>query len=235
MVTIPAQFNGPQRSGNGGYVCGMLAVEHGGDGPVTSTLRQPPPLDTPLTWEREGDELRLLTTGGGIVGTAVSGSFEREPVPCPTEAEAAAGLAAYPGFDEHPFEHCFTCGTARTEGDGLRVFAGPVGDGRTATPWSAHASFAESDGAVATPVAWAALDCPGAWTVDVAGRPMVLGRMTAEVFRRPSPGEPLLVTGRIDDQDGRKFFTATALYTREGELLGRAEHTWIEIKVADFS
>ena len=31
MVTIPAQFNGPVRSGNGGYVCGLLGHEHGAD------------------------------------------------------------------------------------------------------------------------------------------------------------------------------------------------------------
>src|SRR5687768_18619776 len=89
MVTIPAQFNGPVRSGNGGYVCGMLGHEHGAE-IATSTLRQPPPLDTTLTWERDEDEIRLVTAGGAIIGTAVTGSFDRDPVPCPTEAEASA-------------------------------------------------------------------------------------------------------------------------------------------------
>ena len=234
MVTIPAQFNGPVRSGNGGYACGLLGHEHGAQ-IVTSTLKQPPPLDTPLTWEWDEDELRLMTAGGAIIGTAVTGSFDREPVPCPTEAEAEAGLAAYPGFDHHPFDHCFTCGPKRDEGDGLRLFAGPCDDNRTATPWSPHPAFGQPDGALNIPTSWAALDCPGGWAADFSQHPMVLGRMTAEVLRRPRPGEDLLSTGRLDEHVGRKFFTSTALYTHDGEMLGRAEQTWIEIELAEFS
>ena len=234
MVTIPAQFNGPLRSGNGGYVCGLLGHEHGAE-IATSTLRQPPPLDTPLTWERDGDELRLVTAGGAIIGTATPGSFTRDPVPCPTEAEAAEGHAAYPGFHHHPFDHCFTCGTERAEGDGLRVFAGPCDDDRTATAWSPHEAFSEPDGHIAFPVTWAAMDCPGGWAADFSERPMVLGRMTAQVLRRPRPGEDLLATGLLDEQVGRKYLTSTALYTRDGELLGRAEQVWLKIEVADFS
>ena len=228
------QFNGPMRSGNGGYVCGLLADEHGAD-IGTSTLKQPPPLDTPLTWERDGDEVRLVTAGGAIIGTAVTGSFAREPVPCPTEAEAEAGHAAYAGFHTHPFDHCFTCGTKRAEGDGLRVFAGPCAEHRTATAWSPHEAFARPDGALNVPVSWATLDCPGGWAADFAERPMVLGRMTGQVLRRPRPGEDLFATGRLDEHTGRKFLTSTALYTRDGELLGRAEQTWIEIEMAAFS
>jgi hypothetical protein len=59
--------------------------------------------------------------------------------------------------------------------------------------------------------------------------------MTGQVARRPRPGEDLLATGQLDEHTGRKFFTSTALYTRDGELLGRAEQTWIEVKIADFS
>lgn len=233
------QFNGPMRSGNGGYVCGMLGDEHGAD-ISTSTLKQPPPLDTPLTWEHStnedgGDEVRLVTAGGAIIGTAVTGSFVRDPVPCPTQAEAEAGHAAYPGFHTHPFDHCFTCGTKRAEGDGLRVFAGPCAEHRTATAWSPHEEFAQPDGALNVPVSWAALDCPGGWAADFAERPMVLGRMTGQVLRRPRPGEELFATGRLDEETGRKFLTSTALYTRDGELIGRAEQTWIEIEIADFS
>jgi hypothetical protein len=236
MVTIPAQFNGPVRSGNGGYVCGLLGDEHGRTGgPITSTLRQPPPLDTPLTWEREDDEVRLVTAGGALIGTAVSGAFDREPVPCPTEQQAAAGLAAYPGFHTHPFDHCFTCGTARGEGDGLRLFAGPYDERITAAPWSPHPAFGQPDGALTLPVSWAALDCPGGWAADFSAYPMVLGRMTAEVIRRPRPGEELLATGELAERTGRKFLTGTALYTRDGELIGRAEQTWLEIDIADFS
>jgi len=49
-LIIPARFCGPPGTGNGGYVCGRIAGYI--DGPVTVTLRRPPPLATPLTLER---------------------------------------------------------------------------------------------------------------------------------------------------------------------------------------
>ncbi|MEV7398735.1 hypothetical protein [Aeromicrobium sp. NPDC092404] len=238
MVTIPGQFNGPLHSGNGGYVAGLLAQELGGDEPVTSTLRIPPPLDVPLSWEHDGDEVRLLTAGGAVVGTATPGGFVRDVAPCPSPEEAAAGAAHFPGFAHHPFDHCFTCGTARDEGDGLRLFAGPIDPevaGHTAAPWTPHDAFAGPGGSVDLPVAWAALDCPGGWAADFTRHMMVLGRMTAQVLRRPRAGEPCVAVGRLHAQDGRKFLAETALYAEGGELLGRGEQTWIEVDPATFS
>lgn len=235
MVMIAAQFNGPDNSGNGGYVAGMLGGELGSAGPATSTLRIPPPLDVPLSWEHDGEEVRLLTAGGAVVGTAQAGAFVREAPPCPTADQAAAGLAAYPGFQHHPFDHCFTCGTQRDEGDGLRLFTGPIGTNLTAGPWTAHHAFAGQDGTIDVPVMWAALDCPGGWAADFTHNTIVLGRMTAEILRRPAAGEPCLSVGRLHAQEGRKFLTDTALYAADGELLGRAEQTWILIDLANFS
>ena len=45
-MTIPRRFRGPPNSGNGGYVCGMLARNIAGAAEVT--LRAPPPLETAL-------------------------------------------------------------------------------------------------------------------------------------------------------------------------------------------
>lgn len=235
MVTISTQFNGPDRTGNGGYVAGLIAAELGVDCPITSMLRIPPPLGVPLTWEKQDGENRLLTAGGAVVGGAKVGEFLRDPPPCPTPEQAAAGLAAYPGFHHHPFERCFTCGTMRDVGDGLRLFAGPYGDGVTAAPWTPHEAFAGEDDTIATPVMWAAMDCPGAWAADCATNTMVLGMMTAEVSRRPTAGEACIAVGRLDQRVGRKFLTDTALYTDQGELLGHAEQVWVGINLADFS
>ena len=237
MVTIPGQFNGPLHSGNGGYVAGLLAQEVGGAEPVTSTLRIPPPLDVPLSFEHDDGEVRLLTAGGAVVGNASPGAFTRDVAPSPTPDEAAAGLAHYPGFSNHPFDHCFTCGTARDEGDGLRLFAGPIDTaepGLTAAPWTPHEAFGDHDGALDLPVAWASLDCPGGWAADFSRNPMVLGRMTAQVNRRPHVGESYLAVGHLHAQEGRKFLTDTALWSEDGELLGRAEQIWILIDLATF-
>lgn len=238
---IAAQFNGPERSGNGGYVCGLLAEEHGGSGggPVTAMLRVPPPLDTPLSWEHapagEGAaEVRLETHGGAVVGTAVAGELVREPVRFADAETVEAGRAAYPGFHHHPFDHCFTCGTARDDGDGLRIFTGPVGESHTAGPWEAHPAFAV-DGLIPTPIAWAALDCPGGWAADFSAQAMVLGRMTAELLAPLEPGVRYHAGGRLDGREGRKFFTSTALHRPDGELVGRAEQVWIEVDPAAFA
>ena len=42
-LSIPARFNGPPASGNGGYSCGVLAACVAG--PARVRLHAPPPLD----------------------------------------------------------------------------------------------------------------------------------------------------------------------------------------------
>lgn len=235
MVTISTQFNGPDSTGNGGYVAGLIACEHGVDGPVTSMLRIPPPLGVPLTWERSDDETKLLTAGGAVVGTARGGEFLREPPACPTHEQAAAGHAAYVGYRHHPFDRCFTCGTKRDEGDGLRLFTGPYADGLTASPWTPHPAFGGEDGAIDATVMWAAMDCPGGWAADFSHHTIVLGMMTAVIHRRPAAAEPCIAVGRLFERIGRKFLTDTALYTADGELLGRAEQVWVAVDLATFA
>ena len=127
------------------------------------------------------------------------------------------------------------CGIARTDGLGLRP--GPVDDGlgeRVAAVWRPDASLLAADGLVTLPVVWAALDCPGGWSVDIAGRPMVLGTMTAEVIERPLAGEPLVVSGRALDVSERKALTATTLHRPDGQVLAKATHVWVAVNPATF-
>jgi acyl-CoA thioesterase FadM len=58
---------------------------------------------------------------------------------------------------------------------------------------------------------------------------MVLGTMTAQVLALPRVGEPHVLVGWERGGEGRKFFSGTALYTSDGELLARAEATWIAV------
>ncbi len=78
------------------------------------------------------------------------------------------------------------------------------------------------------------LDCPGDWAVDLAGRPMVLGTMTARVDDRPRAGEPLVVVGRVIDMSERKATTATTLYRATGETLAAAAHVWVTVDPTTF-
>lgn len=230
-LVIAARFTGPPASGNGGYVAGRLAGHLPGAGAVQVTLRQPPPLDTPLQVVRDGDAARL-TFGGAVVAeaTAVSRDLDAvEPVPYAVAQQAAA---RYPGWQRHPFPGCFVCGPARPAPDGLGLRPGPVEGrpGSTATAWRPDAALTDgSGGRVPAEMVWAALDCPGGWTVDLAGRPAVLGRMTAAVDALPCADDECVVVGRLLGAEGRKSYTATTLYDGDGRVLARAHAVWITV------
>ncbi len=234
-LLIPARFRGPARSGNGGWTAGALAGLLDGDPlgrTVQVTLRQPPPLDTPLP-VAEGV---ATDAGGAVVATAEVVDRALEPVDAVDPASAEAAAASYAGWRAHPFPTCFACGTAREEGDGLRIFPGRVADDaagrvRVAAPWTPHASLA-GDWLAAT---WAALDCAGGWTSDLEERPVVLGRITARVDALPVAGEPHVVVGGARGSEGRKTFTAATLYDAEGRRVGTAEHVWFAIDPAAFN
>ncbi len=218
-MIITRRFRGPDRSGNGGYTSGLLA---GALGTVvtTVTLRQPPPLETSLDVVPDGSGLRL-ESGDALVATAAPGELTR-PVPEPVPYDVAVkATESYGGFVKHPFPGCYTCGPDREVGDGLRIFPGHVREDGVAAPW------VPTDVSPAT--VWAALDCPGGWSFDLTGRPMVLGRMTATVTGVPAAGEECVVVGHAHGLDGRKGHTSSALYGADGTLLARAEQIWIAV------
>jgi hypothetical protein len=132
---------------------------------------------------------------------------------------------------EHPFPTCFTCGVARPESDGLGLRPGllPGREGITAANWQPSGSLVDSAGEVEPEFVWAALDCPGGWTVDLVGRPMVLGQMGGQVLARPLAGELCVIMGRLDGREGRKAFTSTTAYGTGGRVLGHARAVWIEV------
>jgi hypothetical protein len=235
-LTVQRRFRGPARSGNGGYTAGLLAgALHAASGSVTATvtLRQPPPLDAPMAVLADGAGVRL-THGGDLVAEAAAGEFTGR-LGAPVEYGAAVEASArYDGFDRHPFPGCFTCGPERTDGDGLRLFPGsvPGRDGTVAAPWVPHRAVADPSGPVPAAIVWAALDCPGGWSFDLIGRPMVLGRITARVDAVPAVGQRCVVVGHARGVDGRKGFTDSALYTEDGALLALAEATWIAVDPA---
>jgi hypothetical protein len=225
---------GPPVSANGGYAAGSLAAALGG-GPggaaVEVTLRRPPPLETPLTITVAGAQAELLDAGGAVATARVVDESPPGEVPPVPYAEAVAASSRYRGWQAHPFPTCFGCGTARSAPDALALRPGPVGDGsrRTACVWTPDAALAPDPA-----VLWAALDCPGGWTVDLGGRPAVLGRMSARILTAPVIGEPHVVVGRLLDRSGRKSFTATALYDSAAGLVAHARAVWIEIDPAAF-
>jgi hypothetical protein len=219
-MRIAPRFNGPPGSANGGITAGRLAAYVGA--PVVEvTLRRPPPLGVDLRVDASGGTARLLH-GELLVAEAVPCTDDLdagEPVDLDT---ARAAAAAYPGLVAHPFPTCFVCGPDHP--DGMRLFPGPVGEGRSAAAWTP----ADDDPVMV----WAALDCPGGWSADLPGRPLVLGRMAVARLGSPVAGEPHVVTGWITGEDGRKVHTGTALRRADGTVVAAARATWLAVDPA---
>jgi hypothetical protein len=230
-IVIGRQFCGPPNSGNGGYVCGVLAK--GLDGPATAVLRAPIPLDRELALEPRDGGFALLGDEGALIG---QGGPASQPLPDPpmvaTPAQARTAAARHVGHGQRIHPICFTCGPERGEGDGLRVFPGPVEGappGTVACEWVPHPAFADATGAVAPEVVWAALDCPGyfAW-VDIEGRHgALLGTMTGEVAKTVRAGEPYVVLAWTLEREGRKETAGVALFDSAGDCVARARQVWI--------
>jgi hypothetical protein len=229
-MTIPDRFNGPPRSGNGGYVSGLLARFV--DGPAQVVLRQPPPL---------GVELQVETVAGGAVlrhfdrtvATASATSIDI-PIPHPpTFRDAVEASARFRGFMHHPFPNCFVCGPDRPAGEGLRIFPGPLrGNGSVAAPWRPSTDLAGANELVLPQFVWAALDCPTGWIVSLsqpAESVFVLGTFAVDIHRRARVGERAVLAAWPQGSQGTKFFAAAALWSEHGDLQAIAQATWIQV------
>ena len=223
-ITIPARFNGPPESANGGYACGLVAALLGGDAEVT--LRSPPPLDVPLAVVR-GRERVEVRDADRIVAEAEQLPSLEVDVPAPVSvAEAEGARERYAGFRHHAYSTCFVCGPDRS--DGLGVFPGPVaGRDAVAAPWL------PPDGQVGDEVVWAALDCPSGWAVDEFSREgVLLGRLAARIVAPAAGGGPHVAVGWPRGADGRKRFAGSAVFTADGRLCAYARSTWLVPRAA---
>jgi hypothetical protein len=243
-LTIPRRYCGPRDSANGGYACGVVAAfldDRGVPGaPAEVTLRNPPPLETPMRVER-GDGGVTVHAGDDLVAEARAVDDIGVAAPAPVDLAAAeAGRERswiVRELTEHPFPTCFTCGSGREPGDGQRVFVGPVaGRDLAAAPWVPDESLPAVDGKIAPEIVWAVLDCAGGiGAAYVAGEfedgpPAVLGRFTAEVVATPAAGERCVATGWRIAREGRKTFAGSAVFGEDARLLGVARATWIELR-----
>jgi hypothetical protein len=229
-LEIAGRFCGPPNSGNGGYVCGVLAKHL--TGTVTVRLKAPPPLRTKLRREWTNDSARLFHDSV-VIGEARTSELRLELPNCPTFAQAEQAAAAFPGFKSHLFPGCFVCGPAREDGDGLRIFSGPV-RGKTlhAAPWVPHESLADDRGDVATEFIWAALDCPSGFAVLPVpeGLAIVLGELCASIESALVVGQPAVVTSWPIAHEGRRRTAGTAIPTTAGQLIATACAVWIEVQ-----
>jgi hypothetical protein len=245
-IVIPERFRGPPKSGNGGYVTGVLAgllTEQRFDLPQLAaaevTLRAPVPLDRALHCERTDTQLRALDGERLIAEAALTTLDMRVPEP-PSWDDA---LAARPHSDAlrvgrhaffigervgfHPI--CFCCGAELAADAGLHVYPAAIaGRAQVAAAWVAPSHFADADGTLGAPILCTALDCPGqfAWLAE-GTRTGMLGRLTPRIEKPVRAGERCVVIGWTLGQEGRKFYAGTALFNEQRELCAYAKAVWI--------
>ena len=238
--SIARRFNGPHDSGNGGYSAGLAARLLPEAEAVEVTLRAPIPLEQTLRAHPTADGLDIMTDDAATriqIMSLRAVHLETPDVKSPGLEAATVAAASFRNVEDHVLPHCFVCGPARAEGDGLRIFpdwlkdpAGienPNGFRIVAAPWQPTPDLADASGRVAPEFLWAALDCPGAFAIEA--EPIVLGRMSARILTRPHAGAPVIVVAWDKGRDRRKHFAGSALFNESGDLLAFSEQTWIQI------
>ena len=228
QIVIDHRFRGPPKSGNGGYVCGLLAAYVEGTAEVT--LRLPPPIDTPLDVVRSGAGAKLMS-GDKLVAEAQPIEVEVDAPPAPSWDEAVA--AAKRGRTERTnlqYNSCFVCGLDRGPGDGLCIFPGSLDGTKTmAATWEPDTTVSDPDGVVPPEIVWAALDCPSGFPYIEPTGLVILGRLAVKRIETVRRGERYVVLGWPTGQDGRKLYSSSALYTASGKLCAVSKATWIQL------
>lgn len=229
-LIIPSRFNGPPTSANGGYACGALARRIGGT--VEARLYTPPPLEHAMDLRWEGENLRLYDGAQRVA--AAWRSRLRMDIPEPPAWEDAEAAGASPGATAHhaahPYPTCFVCGPERGEGDGLRLFPGPLpGRNVWATVWTPPAFVADENGRVPPEIVWAALDCPTIVAFFATTGKMLLGSLIARRLDEMWAGRSYLMLGWPILAQERKRIGGAALFDDSGELVAASTGSWVEL------
>ncbi|GAC1589946.1 MAG: hypothetical protein NVS3B21_07060 [Acidimicrobiales bacterium] len=237
QIDIPGRYAGPPAMGHGGYVSGLLAERT--EGGVQVTLRRPIPLDVALDLDEVAPQHFVLRRGDELLVESEPARLELTVPPAPGWQQAVDSERASPSFwDEggvHPV--CFGCGANRLEGDGLRIFAGPVGEvggsHQVAAVWRPAADLADRSGQIERRWVVAALDCPGAFAYLTQGvRAGLLGRIVCEQVGPVVSGEQYVVTGWRVAEEGSKLIAGTALTNTSGVVVASARAVWFPMAAA---
>ncbi|KPK13680.1 MAG: hypothetical protein AMJ62_14795 [Myxococcales bacterium SG8_38] len=227
QVVIDRRFNGPPDSGNGGYVCGLIA--NAIEGPAVCTLRKPPPLDRELILQTPEQGKVVLWDGDVVIGEAVPEPLSLALPEPPSFDEAVEASRHYAGFQAHLFPTCFVCGPGRPLDDGMQLYPGAIPERSiVATPWTPNASMPHESHRIRDEILWAALDCTSYFPHYPAKA--VLGRLHGELLREARVGERYMVVGWKIGGEGRKRWSGSAVFDEDGNACASAKATWIELK-----
>jgi hypothetical protein len=230
-LTVNERFCGPPGCANGGYFAGLLAQFS--QQTVRVRIERPIPLQLALEVRSADDGELTLLHQEEILARAQPTAFELTVPQAPDYLRALDASRHFIGFGRHAFPDCFVCGTNRTRGDGLRIFAGNLsGHDQVAATWVPDESLSAGNGKVRPEFMSAALDCPGYFAARSDGAVMLLGEFSAHVDRCVHIDEPCIVVGWRIGVSGRKYEVGTALFDYDGDLCARARALWIEPRPA---
>lgn len=230
---IDQRFNGPVASGNGGYCSGLAARRL--EGSVEVTLRAPVPLNHEMAFIRNGDSAQVLA-GDTLIMSLAPAHLRPPDIRSPGVDAVERMSLDRRHVEDHALPTCFVCGPARRSDDGLRIAPSPLPASSPDNPnpfslvaasWSPRADLSDNDGLTANEFLWAALDCPGAFALNE--EPILLGRMSMAILRRPPPGSRLVIAAWTAGSEDRKHYARTALFDERNDLLAFSEQTWIKI------
>ena len=230
VAAIEPRFRGFSDIALGGYVGGLVAR---GRVSAEVTLRRPVRLSTPYELTEGEDGSASLSDQKGPLAV-VRDDEVRVDTPDPVGLEESRTASrSYLGFVKHLIPTCFVCGTDRPEGDGLRIFPGPVvGRDVVAAPWTPSRSLAESDGRVRPEFVWSSLDCPSIWALVHRSPPddstrVVTVRVAVRRLRPVIAERPHVVMGWKIGASERGQVAGGAVFDEDGQLAAVARHTLV--------
>lgn len=226
-VRIERQFNGPPESGNGGYVAGLMgdALTFEGSICFETSLKAPPPLDTPLSIIPFEDGIALMEGEKPVVTAKALADFDLALPAFPERYKTDTPKTLATGFDS-----CFVCGVDRTPGDGLCLYseAQPGPSDQWIAAFDVDPAFCDEHGTLKQRFLVAALDCPGFAAVS-GGVMAVLARFKVKISGSLKRGEAAEVYAWPISHAGRKMVAGTAVLSRDREVVACAEALWIKI------
>lgn len=219
--------------GQGGYTCFRFADAIGE--PVTMALRSKIPLETDLLVIEHEDGWQLIDPTApetSIMDAATWAPDFATTDPVSIEAAEGARLACKNDETNHPAPHCLSCGFGDRS---LRVQAGPLGDGRFASPFRLP-TWAEADQSTYASLAWMAMDCSCGFYVSGSSdtpRQSLTVQFAAAVHQPlATQTDYALVAWHGDyspEWDGRKRGAAAALFDADGNCVAQARSFWVSI------
>lgn len=217
--------------GQGGYTCHEFVQAIGE--PVTVALRSPIPLETDMDIVHHDDRWHLVDPSNPATVILEATRWESNyatttPVTIDQAAEARAGFPMT--ADTHPAPHCLSCGTQERS---LRVHAGPLDDGRWATPFRLP-EWSLIDGQVDMSLVWMAVDCSCGWYISESSAAQARAVTVQFAVDVVAPIEPetdyALVSWHGDYEpgwDGRKRGAAAAVFDAAGSLVASSRSFWV--------